>query len=272
VLGTAAIVLVGVGLAGVSGLGGGPLGVLLAVAALAAAVAATRAVPAVARWLDAAAVGLAGAAALAPLLALGVQERVGQGTAARLGVLGDPLAWAAPVAGVVAGAALLLVGRRRSSVALQASGVVVAVSGVLVGAARLDLPDAVWWCVPGLLILALQVVAMATTRSPAWRPLTTTAADAASVLAAASIVWVWIPVVALAGNGELRSRDVAAAAMMAMAAAACGLRDRTNALGRVGALGTAPWATVSLLAAGIVWWVALPAIVVVGVLAWSVRP
>jgi hypothetical protein len=274
VLCASAIVLVGVALSGMSALGAGPLGVLLAAAGLVAALAGIAdrdATPRRASWIDAAAVVWAGAAAIAPVTGWIVSERVGTGTAARLGLLGAVLGWAAPVAGVMAALALAIVSRRRQPVLLGLAAVASAVFGVLVGLDALKVDVYVWFCVPSIAVVAAQAAAYATSTNRRWARVTLVIADVAASVAAVALVVIWLPGAGVAAHYGLGQQWVLPTLLAALASLSCAWRDPRDVAARAAAFGTGPWTALAVLSAGLWGWAAVLAVVLASAGAWAMR-
>jgi hypothetical protein len=171
---------------------------------------------------------------------------------------------------VLAALAMVAVSRRRAPVALVLGGVASAAFGMLVGLDAYNAPDAVWFSLPALAVIAAQAAAMAGRPHPRWATVTGVIADLGASLAAVALVWVWLPGAVMATDG-LATWWVVPTALSSLASLSCAWRDRTSLAARAGALGAAPWAALSMLALGWPWWAAMPAVVAVAGAAWALR-
>jgi hypothetical protein len=164
-----------------------PLGPLVAFAALALILAPPR------RWRDGcetASVLLGLVALAAPLGGLPGQWRVGPGTLARLGLRGEVLAWSAPIAALVGGAAVILWSYRRRQPVLIPIAFAGITANFLVAIGSGEWPR--WLPTIGLAVVfvAVQAVAAVLATDPFWRRSLVPAARAIA-LAALPVVAIW---------------------------------------------------------------------------------
>ncbi len=139
---------------------------------------------------DAPAAALAAAAGSSPILVALAEQRIGDGTLARIGATGDGLAWSAPVVGVLAGGVLAIVAGRRNAPAVAVMALAAPLVGVVTGLAAGGVDAVIWLCLPAIVLAALElVVAMA--RTEPWRSVTRPVADA--LAAAGSVIAVALP-------------------------------------------------------------------------------
>jgi hypothetical protein len=187
-----------VAVAGIAALAHAPAGVIAA--ALAVALLLGR------RPLEAAAAAIVALAA--PTGALLGQAGVGPGTMVVLGIRGNLLTWAAPVAGIVAGSVLLVVSHRRRSTTLALTAAAGVVVNTLVGLGTLDVRTAWWSIVPGAIALLIEGFARAGEGADFWSPVTGWLAEALEVGAVACLVPIAaVTAFALAEPGSFHMQD-----------------------------------------------------------------
>ena len=125
---------------------------------------------------DVAAAALAAAAAVSPILVALAEQRIGDGTLARIGATGDVLAWSAPLVGVLAGGVLAVVAGRRNAPAVAVMALSAPLVGVATGLATHGVDAVVWLCLPAIVLAALELVSAVATTEP-WRGVTRPIAD-----------------------------------------------------------------------------------------------
>ena len=116
---------------------------------------------------------LAALALLAPLGGLPGRWRLGPGTLARLGLRGDELHWSAPIAGIVAGAALLVVAGRRRLPVLAHLALATASANVLIGLGWDEwepLTTTTWLAL--MFVIVQAAIAVLDSGDPFWRRVT----------------------------------------------------------------------------------------------------
>lgn len=155
VLKAATVAGAGLTATGLAGLTDVPVGVLVAGAAAVALV-----LGAVRRSIV-----LSVAVGCAPALLALDAAGVGRGTLARIGATGPSLAWSAPIAGGIAALVLGAIAHRRRELALVGLSVATLASGVLVGLGHGEVGAVAWWCLPALVLLAAEAVAVLGGRS-----------------------------------------------------------------------------------------------------------
>ena len=145
---------------------------------------------------DAAAVALAAAAAASPLLVTLAEQRLGDGTLARIGATGDGLAWSAPLVGVLAAGVLAVVASRRNTPAVAVMALTAPLVGIVTGLVTSSVEPVVWLCLPAIVLAALELVAAMATTDP-WRGVTRPVADALAV-AGSAVAFAIPPIAAVA--------------------------------------------------------------------------
>ena len=182
----AAVIATGLGIVGLAALVPVPVGVLAVV--MAGGCLAVR--------RDASAVALAAAAAASPLLVALAEQRIGDGTLARIGATGDVLAWSAPLVGVLAAGVLAVVASRRNAPAVAVMALAAPLVGIATGLATRGVEPVVWLCLPGIVLAALELVAAMATTEP-WRGVTRPVADGLAA-GGSAVAFVIPPIAAVA--------------------------------------------------------------------------
>ena len=201
----ACVIAVGLALVGLAALVPVPVGVLATIAA--------GGLLAIRR--DAAAAALAAAAAASPILVPIAEQRIGDGTLARIGATGDVLAWSAPLVGLLAGGVLAVVAGRRNAPAVAVMALSAPLIGVVTGLATHGVDAVVWLCLPAIVLAALELVIAVATTEP-WRGVTRPIAD---VLAAiGSGVALALPAIAVWWDDTTALPLLLSAAALAMTA------------------------------------------------------
>ena len=210
-----------------------------------------------------------------PLLVALADAGIGPGTLARIGATGDVLVWSAPLSCTVAAVVIAVIAQRLQNTPLAVASVAVLLSVVtsLLGG---DVDGIVWFCVPAIVLLAVEAVA-ATRTDSVWRRLarTTTVPLGAGLITAALVV----PVVAVVARGAVSAAMVAddrwyvpvGSWTVALIAAACGTARRigggwssmaplaatTAAMSTLALAGAPMW---SFAVAALVGWVVITAV------------
>jgi hypothetical protein len=171
--------------------------------------------------------------------------RIGVGTAARLGLTGDVLSWTAPVAGALAAVALLQAARTRRSEALVYAAVLVGASNLVVGLFVGERPAWLELCLPGAVLVATQLAALASRDDAIWsRPFHRVSVALAALMAAYS----WLPIGALLVTTLLGGdpRYLLPAGLMATGFALGALLDPNHASRALWAACSVVWASLSV--------------------------
>jgi hypothetical protein len=229
----AAAILAG---AGVAALTNTPMGIIIALLAVVAVV--------LRREMQAAL--LAVAAGLVPLVGYLGNIGIGPGTLIDLGARGDVLAWAAPLAGVIAALVLFRRAERSGSRILVALGGAVLLTNLAAGLHLLTVTRNSVLLVPGLLLIAAEALAAWKRNDEFWHPISSALATAMLLITSTAFLAIGLSEVA----GTISHRDVALAIGLAMLA--CGLAVsafRCRAMADVAALVTAELGVVLAAAA-----------------------
>jgi hypothetical protein len=229
----AAAILAG---AGVAALTNTPMGIIIALLAVVAVV--------LRREMQAAL--LAVAAGLVPLVGYLGNIGIGPGTLIDLGARGDVLAWAAPLAGVIAALVLFRRAERSGSRIMVALGGAVLLTNLAAGLHLLTVTRNSVLLVPGLLLIAAEALAAWKRNDEFWHPISSALATAMLLITSTAFLAIGLSEVA----GTISHRDVALAIGLAMLA--CGLAVsafRCRAMADVAALVTAELGVVLAAAA-----------------------
>lgn len=92
-----------------------------------------------------------------PISAIAAAAGVGPGTLERAGMIGDRLMWSAPIVGLIAGAIVMRAGRKLGRSVIVVCGASLPLIGFATGLAASDAPGAVWWSLPGVVLIALNL-------------------------------------------------------------------------------------------------------------------
>lgn len=112
---------------------------------------------------------LAALTAAGPVLAVLAEMKLGAGTLAELGASGSTLAWAAPIAGLLAATVMGVEAQRRNSVRWAGASLASALVGVLTGLAGGATPVTAWCLLPAALLIVLELMDLTPADGP-WRP------------------------------------------------------------------------------------------------------
>lgn len=103
-----------------------------------------------------------GLATLLPALA---QIGIGPGTIERIGGTGDHLVWSAPTSALIAALVIAFAAHRRRDLSLVALSVATATSGAIAGLVVTAPHQLVWWSLPAIALVAVELVRSLTPRS-----------------------------------------------------------------------------------------------------------
>lgn len=215
----AEVIAVGVAACGVAASASLPAGVVMAAVAIALVCAR--------RDIEAA---LCSAAALvAPVGMLFAAADVGPGTVVDLGIAGDVLGWAAPLAGVAAAAAAAIAARRLRQAPLAVAALAGCAMNLAIGFGWLRFHPVLWLLVPAVALLVAEALAFAARRDAFFARV---GGWSATFAEAAALVWlpvglVFAPLLAAAGNFQLADERIVvggAATLLALGMIAGSLR------------------------------------------------
>ena len=149
---------------------------------------------------------LAVAVGASPLLVALADAGIGTGTLARIGATGDRLVWSAPLSCTIAAAVIAVLAQRARNGPLAVVSVAVLGSGVVTSLISGDVGNIFWFCVPAIVLLAIEAIA-ATRTDSIWRQLArTVTVPLGTGLATAALV---SPFVALIARWGLPAHVVA---------------------------------------------------------------
>ncbi len=204
-----------------------------------------------------------------PLLVALADAGIGTGTLARIGATGGVLVWSAPLSCAIAALVIGVIAHRSQNAPIAVTSLAVLESGLVTSLVSGEVGAVVWFCVPAIVVLAMESMSAARTES-VWRHLARTAAEpVGGILGAAALA---SPFVALAVRSDASASDVASSrwyiplalwAVALIATSAGSARRSGGSWGSVAPLAASAAALAALAMSGaLMWTLAIAALVV----------